>query len=400
MSGYPGIQNYDSPHVDGASVFQAPTDWKNGPNIYLYAESTPPRAAKFAIKSGKEKSYGFLTDTDLPNCATTDASGNFYVPYDASNYVSITAYDPNFAVLWTVGTTASGPTSPPTAVPLPETMCVVTVGNVSWLITAGFGHPTGTGPDLGIVLLGDTPAIVNFSHQIPSGQAPAIVAGPSDSTSATAYILVEPGITNPNQSIGVYSLVIAVADPTQPTVATYTVATLGTIQATALNSTWTEIFNNGLVFDTNDSKIIVNATGSPGASGYIAKIDPADCSVTWKVEIPTSTGDRQQFQFGRVKKGFISYFSQGSTKQVVIINTKTGVFTTTTTGLGGLTAFVQCCDDVTPCIIAQGSFSKVAGSPLQLNDTPDSFTGWYALFIEQIGAITYTYVRILNGAPA
>lgn len=401
MSGYPGIQSFLSEHTTSPSVSQAVTDWKNGPSLVVYADAGPPRASRFAIRNGSEKAYGNLTDVTAPECGACDADGNVYFTKDLSNYTGVVKYGTDLVELFSYGT--PGPTLDDN-IALPAQMAVVSIGAASWLVTVGLTHGTDFGPQFGALLLGDTITNTNWTFDTSPGESGTIIAGPTTTTTAVAYVMLEPYFTDPNQALAFYTITITLTDATDPTTATFASVLTGSIQASAMDDSWVDIKNNGFLFDTTDSMVVINTTPATTDGGVIAKIDPSDCSIVWKVPIRDPSGDNDQFSLGRITKGFLSYFSQpgiGDEPQVITIDTKTGIYSVTSTGLEGVTASAQCCDDKTPCIIAYGSYARApTGSPIPLHDTPDTFTGWYALFIQQIGAITYTFVRILNGAPA
>lgn len=401
MTDYPKVQSYVSTHT-AAYNFNCCTDWPNG--MFKTFALGPPAASVFDFKTGAELFYANL-NVSIPEAVCGDAQGNFYSTIDESNYTGLVKFGPNLVELERWGNPQSFPPNPPgTAIALPGEMTVVALGANQWIITIGLEHPVPNGPKISGVYLGDTILWAGIDFNTSSVQG-LICTGPETATTTTAYSITGPGDSAVTQQLNVYSTVISSGaegySGTLPN-SFVTNSLIGTIQPTAIDPAWVHIKPNGIIYDPTDGNIIIETnTDSPADNeAYIVKLKASDLTVLWKVPIPHMTSDGSTMGRGRITKGFYAYYSWGTAPVAVyVINTKDGTFTTITEGLDGLTVTgAQLSDDENGCVVAFGHFDKQAtNSPIPLNDTPDSFVGWYALYVSFGNSVAYTGVRFLRG---
>lgn len=168
--------------------------------------------------------------------------------------------------------------------------------------------------------------------------------------------------------------------------------TVGTVAATAIDATWTNIRCNGICCDQTDGNMVVIVYTGDSVTNqlYLAKISSTDASVMWTVALPnfgpaTPPGG-VQFGQSRIRNQRISILTSGNgmmiPRRVTTVNTADGSSTSFTAGLAGLAPFgPQCYDDTIGGIVGLFSYVQQAGSPIPLNSTPSSYIGWQVLYV-------------------
>ncbi len=163
-----------------------------------------------------------------------------------------------------------------------------------------------------------------------------------------------------------------------------TITPIITLVPTDIDPAWTQIYPKGLCVDQTDGNIIISCKGQNGAThpGYLAKLDASTGAVLWTHALPnTSSIGGKQLAFSNITNQRFCYVTDGPPK-VTTVNTADGSSSSYTAGLAGLTVFgQQAFNDAIGAIICNVTFAVTAGSPTQLNATPNSFTGWSILYV-------------------
>jgi hypothetical protein len=163
---------------------------------------------------------------------------------------------------------------------------------------------------------------------------------------------------------------------------------IGTFIRTDIEPQWTEQFGIiGICLDQTDGKpiIIFKGVGGSVTHGIMAKVNPSDASVEWKVHLPNSDGGSppsagNTFAYSSITHQRVGFYT-GSPAQVTIYDTSNGsVVDQYSNDLGGLSNIDgQCYNDSLGCIVLGCNFSGGPGCPTLLNSTPISWGDGYAV---------------------
>jgi hypothetical protein len=389
---YPAIQNFTSADVT-PQVTQCVIDWTN---VYPYQLGSPYQIARFNFSTGVEISHGFMPGTTSNGSCIIDPNGFLYARQSLANYNGLSqANGATYALTSTFGV-GSAFNQAPLNIPCPNVLTVLSIGpsNPSTWIATTAEIPLGVDQhSINIVSANGPLAYGGHSFSMVGGSW-SQCAGHQDSNSATAWTLGGPSGTAPiPNAVNLYKTVIPAAAagytpvPVTGLINPYITSSLVvTYGPTDIDSGWTDIGQNGVCYDQTDGNllIIVSTSGSHAANAYVVKLRSNDGSIVWKVPLAHGTiNSTNQFPFCRIRHGTLALvISFGPTNTLYVINTISGAFTTSTTGLGSLFVQGQCYDDTTGAILCNTSYSAGAGAPTQIGSTPSSFSGWAALYVQ------------------
>lgn len=399
MSGFTQIQAFTSPHVSSPDLNYCLPCWPTGDINVVSLTDPPQQQSRFGFKSGVEASYGPIANVVPTSTGVVDSAGVSYFPISLSNFTGVTSFKPDMTQKATFGT-PDGFDNQPDSIPRPGLMAITTVGGVQWIITQSDNNSIAGGTVVAALKVAADGTITfgGSSFAQPGGKGGLCVASGSNLTGGTVYSVAVPNIFFPIQQLLLYTTDISAAaadyDPTTWTTPNAGIVTTlaATLLATAVDAAWTQITCEGIAFDESDGTIIILASNA-GAVGYFVKIKPSDGSVVWKTAFDNPAPGSSMMGNGRIKHGTFYYLAQGSKTQIYTIDTKDGTAKSNTTGLSGVSVTgAQCSDDVNNCIVVRVSFTKGFGSPVPLNETPDSFSGWAAIYPAP-GGVTSIAVR-------
>ena len=387
MTFAPALQSFVSADTSTANSSQAVLDWVNG-KVFPY-HSGGGVATRFNFTSGAEESVGSLSGFASP--LAVDGLGSLYVKHDLMNFTGVSQYSPSFLLTATWGA-SSGSNNEPNGIPLPGNFATVQTSDSQWLVTAGQIPIGGDQHAISVVKVGALLGFGGHHFAMQGGSWSNCYAGQSASLS-TVFTLAGPTslVTTPI-AVELYRTDIragaASYNPlTWPVQNSFIASSLiGSVVPTAIDSSWSHIFQNGIVYDATDGNAVVSliTTDSVTHPSYIAKLRASDATVLWKVAIPNLQFQNlsQQFGLGQIRTGQLAIFvTVSGTPTVFLVDTATGASSSFTTGLAGVAMGSQCFNDTLGCIVGYTTFSQTAGSPELLNSTPTSFSGWAALYV-------------------
>lgn len=390
MTSLPAIQSFVGDDTGIVDPRQCLPDWDNL-RLFTVALVDPCPLTRFGFTTGLEEAFADVhAFSAYPEPISVDPFGNLYLKKDTSNYTGVVQVSGASLAEGLDFGTPSSVNNQPYSIPLPAAFANLRTGNANFLICGGLEHPVPHGPVISALVAGLGLSFAGHNYTIDE-LALCMCAGPQASTAASAYTLGGPIADIDTQQLGLYvttvsPLAVTYAPSTWPTANAYiSTDKIGIVVPTDIDAGWTTIYGRGIAYDTLDGNLIVQVTSTGVDGSYIAKLSKDDASVLWKVQIAHAQDAYLQLAYGRTAHGTFAYFSQGgapSASAVYVIDTADGSYTTITAGLAGVTLLGgQCFDEINGCVVAYGSFSKTTDSPLQLNSTPDSFTGWFALYV-------------------
>jgi len=413
----PLIQSFVSANVPSPNHFQAVPDWSHD-RLFVYEQGGSQQCARFVFSTGAEQGHANLAASGFINCMSLDRIGNIYVPLDLSNYTGVAQYTPGLELQGAFGVPSADPNYP-NGINLPSLMTCVGTANANFLVAAGAEHTVDHGPILSLMFAGRQ---LGFGgHEFPTGSQSAVMCqGYQLADSANVFTLTGPILDDVLEEVHLYTTSMnqaaaawPVADwPDAPNPFVFTVE-LGQIVPTDVDPSWTTIHLNGCVFDASDGQVVAILTCNDAVTNtaYIVKIDVADASIKWKIPVPHTTTDNSMMQMGRTLHGTFAYLSIGGitphVHEVFIIDTADGTYTSYSDGLDGMTPLGgQCFDEISGAILCYGSYTEGADTPLPINDTPSSFTGWFAVYVTERyqppvnvgGRTSHTAVRVYTGS--
>lgn len=399
MTGFTQIQAFTSPHVSFPNSNYCLPCWPTGDVNVVCLTDSPQQQSRFGFKSGVEKSYGPIANVVPTGTGAIDPAGVTYFPNSNANFNGITSFGVDMVQKATFGVDSTFDNQP-FSIPDPGLLAITTVGGVQWIITQSLSNSIAGGTTVAAlkVAADGTLTFGGSSFAQSGGQGGMCVATGSNLTGGTVYSVAVPNIFFTTQQLLLYTTVISAAaadyDPTTWTTPNAGIVTTlaGTLLATAIDAAWTQITCLGIAFDESDGTVILLASNA-SAVGYFVKIKPSDGSVVWKTAIDNPVPGDAMMGNSRIKEGKFYYLAQGVKTQIYTINTKDGTAKSNETGLAGVSVTgAQCSDDVNNCIVVRVSFTKGFGSPVPLNETPDSFSGWAAIYPAP-GGVTSISVR-------
>lgn len=416
----PAIQAFTSADATAIYPFQSAPDFNND-RIFVYSRANNV-LYRFSISTGIQFAFNTLVSQSPAGAelysACVDNQGFIYAPYDVANFTGISKINPDTLEIFAwFGTSSSMDNTPDGLAGLPL-LCSPSAGGIPFLyalstIPIGADALSGYGVGSGPSFLGANFGIGGAAGPGANGAVCAAQIG----TTGVAFSLLAKSFASDNELIlnkTVITRQAALYDPTSwPTPnAGVTNSTTGTIACTAVDPTWVNIGQNGVLYDESDGNLIAVVGGqnaSNNSSAYIVKINAQTCAVMWKVAIVGETDDINCFGFSSIKNGRLAYLLDSAiphVHEILFIDTATGDSFTSTVGIEGVdTLGAQYFNDTLGAIFAYVTFSQGADSPILLNDTPASFTGWAALYVMERftppfspgGRQTYTKIW---GAPA
>lgn len=415
----PAIQSFVSADTVSIYPYQSAPDFNND-RIFVYSRGG--LLCRFAISTGVQFAFSTLISQSpggaAPYSACVDSQGYLYMPYDLSNFTGVSKINPDTLEIFTFFGVSSSMDNSPNGVPGVPLFCSPSAGAIPFVyglssIAVGSdalsGYVMGNGPTFG----GGLFSIGGIGGAGANGSICAAQVG----TTGVAFSLLAKNFTSDNELILNTTIITrqaALYDPTAwPTPNPgLTNSNIGTIACTAVDPTWLYIGQNGILCDEMDGNVIAVVFGQD-ASGhvktYIVKINSETCAVMWKIEVVGSTDDINCFGFSSIKHGRLAYLLDSAVPhvhEILFIDTATGDNFTSTVGINGVGALgAQYFNDTLGAIFAYVTFTHGSDSPILLNDTPETFTGWAALYVMDRFSPPFTpggrqvYTKIW-GAPA
>lgn len=389
----PTIQNFTSADTTGASTQQCAFDWTH---LYPFHGASPFGITRFDFTTGTQISTGSLPGTSEPDPVYLDPLGFLYYRHDLSNFNGVTQVDGSTYLLTRTFGSDSGFNNMPNGIPLPGFYTAVTVGAVEWLICIGV-IPIGTFQhSVNALRAGSVLTFGGHNFEMLGGQW-SVCTGPQGNLTSTAYTLAGPSSlkTTPMACELYATTILASASSYNPTswpLANPGISTVlvGSILPTDIDPTWTQMRMTGVCYDATDGNLLAfmfDQTEVVAQPNYVVKIDASDATIKWKVPITGMVNGYGQMPLSRIRHGtFACAVLTNSIKQVFIINTITGTYSSFTNGLAGVLGINtgQCYDDTTGAIVLSCQFNETVDSPTRLNSTPSTFNGWAALYVQPV----------------
>lgn len=385
------IQSFISADVPSPLGSQCVPNFRGG-LLYIYSQVGAKPVAGFVYNSGVQFKTVNL-DPIFPECMAVDSIGNLYTPGGLSNYESVTQLSPQLETLQTFGTASAGENYPD-GIPTPQNMTCCVSGQANFMVGCSLFAPFPNGPHLASLVVGHNFNFAGAVYVTPQGSNSSSCASKADGQNGAVYIAVGPASPSDTpQQIDIYrynftSSAVTYDPGTWPTENTdISVDSLGAILPTDIDATWTHIFQDGCIVDQADGKLIVKVRTTDVVTNacYLAKINPADLSVLWTVAFAHSANDSSQMSMGQTVHGSYAFLSIGGIipheHTCTIINTLDGTTTSYQDGLDGVTLGAQCYDEISGAVIAYVDFTAGADSPVPIGNTPSSFTGWAAIYV-------------------
>ncbi len=391
MTFQPSVQALLSSHITLAPTGSlCAVNWNKG---WILAPGSNGGIARIQIVGGAELAHAGIPDWPSSSNAPIglDPIGHVYLIDPTGNFCGIAQLDELSLAKTGQGGASSGSNNLPNGIATPNAIVGMNVGNFTYLIAptlVGFD----SGPHIQVLLqptfwghyfkmLND--GIINHWNPLscpgPPGSnffwtllAPRSVAAPSFELTVfkTSITSLGPWMPSdwPTQNPGIVSA-----------------AQGSTVTPADVDAGWTEIYCAGVCLDHADGNLLAQVSGQGGATNphYIIKINSTTGAVMWTVPVRSVDPNGQMMAYSRIQFSQYGYIDQGSGPgHFVFINTITGVATTYTTNMGGLTLEAgQAYDDTLGCVISEGIFLAGSGAPTPIApNTPNSFTGWMAFF--------------------
>lgn len=412
MTFVPLIQSFVSDNTDSAVGTLAMIDWPNL-KIFPYQLASPCAISRFNFSSGAEETHGVVANTTNMQSPNVGSNGYFYVPYGIgsewsgahANLTSDFSYAGNFGIAHTF----PDPDGPPDSIPFTGALTPVRTGNLSWMASVS-GVPFGTGGhSISILTANGVPTFAGHIFYMTSGAGNSwqVCEGmPGTGTCFTMESLLG------DAQINLFRTVIgngAISyDPATWPVPNSGIVTVpvGSLLPAAIDPSFNQITCTGIVCDQTDGNLIVQILAGNGIANvnYIIKVRSLGCALMWAVQC-TAPQCGPMMSRGIVKgSSFAILQANGFSKQLTVINTITGAATTTTSGISGIiTAGPQCFNAERGCVVSYVTYAGGANPP-PIGNTPDSFSGWSAIYVTQKVLPPYvpggkqTYTKIW-GAP-
>lgn len=375
----PAIQSFVSADTVGEDGSQCIIDWDRG-KVLVYKEGSPYTITRFNFSTGSQEQTASLTgSTHLEPMGFSPSDNSLYTAKDFANYTGVVRSSAESLTELNSNGTPSSFGIPPPSIRNPGTFAIVNTLGTSWIVTTAVVPIGDEGHAISVLVGGSDIGFLDYYFSLDGAQW-STCAGPQSSREATVYILAGPtGVfPTPNEVI-LYATTIS-------ELGGISTSSIGAISPTDIDPEWTKIYQLGIVYDATDGNVLVSVWTDEAVTNptYIAKLNSVDASVMWKVPIAGMVNASLQMSSGRIEHGRFACFCWSAFfSTVFLINTIDGTYTSFDTGLVGLVqSGGQCFDDTNGCIVAHGSFSKSgSGGPVQLNGTPDNFSGWYALYV-------------------
>lgn len=415
----PAIQSFVSADTADIYPYQSAPDFSND-RIFVYSRSDNV-LYRFGISTGAQFAFKAQISRSpagaLLYSACVDNQGFVYVPYDLANFTGVSKIDPNTLDIIDWFGTSSAIDNTPGGLPGVPVMCSPAAGGIPFVFALS-AIPIGADA-LSAYGVGNGPFFLGANFSVGGAPGPGAngsVCAAQIGSDGIGFSLLAKSFASDNELI-LNKMIItrqaALYDPNSwPTPnGGVTNSDPGTIACTAVDSTWVNIGQNGVLYDETDGNLIAVVGGEDASSttkSYIIKINAQTAAVMWKIEIVGGTVDINCFGFSSVKNGRFAYLLDSAVPhvhEILFIDTLTGASFTSTVGIEGVSALgAQYFNDTLGAIFAYVGFSQGADSPVLLNDTPTSFTGWAALYVMNVTAPfvpggRQTYTRIW-GAPA
>jgi hypothetical protein len=197
-----------------------------------------------------------------------------------------------------------------------------------------------------------------------------------------AFVLGGPSGSSDTQVMTFSSVLLSVLGSTYTDIQTFV--------PTDIDPAFTGIFPLGLCVDQTDGHLLVLVSGQVALPDdeqcYLMKLNSSSGAIMWQSQLAGGGAiffGSQQFAQSRIRNQRLGIITP-SPMRVTIFDTSDGSeITSFTDGLAGIpSAGFQAYDDTLGAIVGYFDFTETTGSPLRLNSTPSSYTGWFVLYVD------------------
>ena len=397
MSFTASLQSYVGTHSSGDA---AAIDWGRNRIFMAGSSSSTGYMARYGLVSGLEEVWqanaAYGASTAFTPSLGLDGNGDVYFVKPSGNYGGVQQISGDTLVPLAQWGKYSVFNNIPDGIPQTGQFANVVNGTTQYLLCASLGGIT---PDYVSLLNASNFGTVTsaYGNLYSAWTGPDALICPGKAGSNLGFMVSGPNSFIDTQELYFYSILCSTA----PTSTNFT-----TMVPTDIDSTWTQIYCTGICIDQTDGHLLTAVQGQSTAAqrNYLLKIHTVTGTILWQLAIPGSGGGAMMAQ-SQVNYSKFALFSS-SPNTVTVIDTAAGTSTSFTSSLAGISVVIrQAFNDTSGLLVMDGQFSNGAGSPVLLNSTPTSFTGWMGLYVLGAGGgsgggtvpgkVCYTRVRTM-----
>lgn len=388
MSFTASLQSYVGTHSSGDA---AAIDWGRNRIFMAGSSSSTGYMARYGLVSGLEEVWqanaAYGASTAFTPSLGLDGNGDVYFVKPSGNYGGVQQISGDTLVPLAQWGKYSVFNNIPNGIPQTGQFANVVNGTTQYLLCASLGGIT---PDYVSLLNASNFGTVTsaYGNLYSAWTGPDALICPGKAGSNLGFMVSGPNSSLDTQKLYFYSILCSSA----PTNTNFT-----TMVPTDVDSTWTQIYCTGICIDQTDGHLLTAVQGQSTAAqlNYLLKVHSVTGVILWQLAIPGAGGGAMMSQSQVKYSKFALFYYVNGGNSVTVINTAAGTSTSFTSSLAGLLfGTSQAFDDTSGLIVMDGQFLNQAGSPVLLNSTPTSFTGWMGLYVLG-GKNCYTRVRTM-----